>query len=87
MIIEISKITQISIDDILGESRMANIVNVRHIYWFLMFEAGFNYSQIAKLNSRTKPTVYHGIMKTREMLSIGDREVKRIYGQVKGVKR
>ena len=87
MITEVSKITQISTDEILGKSRMANIVNVRHVYWFLMFESGFNYSQIARLNNRTEPTVYHGVRKTREMLSIGDKEVKRIYEQVKGIMR
>lgn len=87
MITEVSRLTMVCVNDILSDSRMRHIVNVRHLYWYLLLQNGFNLSEIGRMNNRTHSTVLHGINKAKELLSIGDKEMISIYELIKDIKR
>jgi len=87
MITEFSKLVRIPASDILGRSRKDRINDARQVYWLLLYENGFNYTEIARLNERTHATVLSGICRVKMLLQSRDKEITGIYELVKYLKR
>jgi chromosomal replication initiation ATPase DnaA len=87
MITEVSRLTMVHVDDILGDSRMRHIVTIRHAYWYLLQQNGFSLSEIGRMNNRTHSTILAGINNAKVLISIGDKDMTRIYGLIKDIKR
>jgi hypothetical protein len=84
MITQFSALTCISIQDILGNSREENICDARHVYWCLLYQAGYSLSVIARLNDRKHSSVLHGINRIKH-LKDSDKRIRRIYEQTSGL--
>ena len=87
MITEVAKITRVREQDILGDSRWQDIVDIRHVYWFLLFREGFTWSQIGRICDRNHATIIYGVRRVEGLLAVGDKEMNRIYEQLKHIKR
>ena len=87
MITEVSKITGISEEDILGKSRKQRISDARHLYFFVLRENGFSISDIARLSERNHATVIWGINSFKNLLGSGNLSIKLWYSMSKKIKR
>ena len=86
MITEFSKAVCVPESDILGNGR-GKLSDIREVYWLLLFDNGFNYSEIGRLNGRTHATILSGIKRIRGLLELKDVEITRLYQLVKHIKR
>lgn len=86
MITEFSKITGVPIDAILGRCRNENIAIHRAVYYRLLYEAGFSYPQIGKLNSRTHATILRAVKMVENALFVGDKNIKQIVDKTEHLK-
>lgn len=83
MITEFSKITGFSVAEILGESRKADLVTARHIYWLLMTKSGYSMNEVACLNNRVHATIHIALLRIKDLLDIKDYETINIYNKTK----
>lgn len=86
MVEAFSKIVQIRADEILGLSHEADIVDARHVYWYLLRQCGYNYTLIGKLCDRTHATVMSGIKKVERLLAVNDTKISKMYQLTKHLK-
>jgi len=86
MITEFSKAVCVPELDILGRSR-GRIADIREAYWLLLYENGFNYTEIGILCERTHATILSGIRRIRQLIESGDREITRIRELTKDIRR
>lgn len=83
MITEFSKITGFSVAEILGESRKADLVTARHIYWLLMLKSGYSMSDTARLNNKGYATIHIALSRINGLLDVKDFETIDIYNKTK----
>jgi len=86
MINEFSELTGISVDAILGRSRKKNIALHRAVYWRLLHDVGYSYSEIGRLNDRTHAAVMSAVKMVNDALSVGIVEIKEIVNKTKYLK-
>jgi len=86
MITEFSKAVCVPEFEILGRDR-GKIADIREVYWLLLYKNGFNYSEIGRLCDRNHATIISGIRRVKQLLESGDKEITRIYGLTKHIKR
>ena len=87
MITEFSKIVCIPEINILEKGGEQHIHDVRGVYWLILLENGYNYSDIGRLCDRTHATILSSIKRIRQLLEIGDKEITLIYEQTKHIRR
>jgi len=87
MITEFAKRTLISADEILGQSRVQDNVDVRHMYFFILYKNGFTHEKIGRLSGFNHSTVTHGINRVKNLLDCGDVKITKLYDLVKDIKR
>lgn len=83
MITEFSKITGFSVAEILGESRKADLVTARHIYWLLMLKSGYSMTDIARLNNKGYATIHIALSRTNGLLDVRDFDAVDIFNKTK----
>lgn len=83
MINHYSKIVGIPPLVILCRSRTAEIALARAIYWWMLHEVGFNYSEIGRLNCRTHTDVRHCILNIEKSISVLDPQVMCLVDKVR----
>ena len=86
MIAEFAKAVCVPELDILGRGR-GKITDIREVYWLLLYENRFNYSEIGRLCERTHATILSGIKRIKGLLELGDKETTRVYELTKNIKR
>ncbi len=83
MINEFSKITGVAEADLLGTSRKKPLIDYRHVYWWLLYQSGFSFSKIGRLNGIKHTTVMKAIDQVETLMQLGDREITDIFEKVK----
>lgn len=68
MVTEVSKITNVSVEDILGRKRYRNISESRQLYWKLLSERGYSPTTIGKLCDRNHATILFGISHINDII-------------------
>ena len=86
MITEFSKLTCVSIDDLLGTTRVSHISAMRQMYWKLLATKGFTREQIGTMNSRNHSTITVGIKHINGLIET-DLYCAEIWEKVKSIKR
>lgn len=86
MITEFYKIVGITEAEILGESRKADIVTARHIYWLLMYKSGYTMTDIARLNNKVYSTIHIALSRINSLLDVKDFDAVCIYNRTKHIK-
>lgn len=82
MIYEFAKRVNVTEREILGRSRKANVINARHLYWYMLYCNGFSYREIARLNDRARSVVYVAIRKVIFFLQHNDPALQDLYEKV-----
>lgn len=59
----VSRFTKIPVEDIMGQSRRAEIARARHMTYLALFDAGAPYIHIGRIMGRDHSTVMHGVRK------------------------
>lgn len=86
MVIEISKITGIPAEAILGRSRTPNVVCARQLYWKLLREKKrFTLREIGEMNDRDASTIQQGIKHAEDLLDTGDKISCSLWEKIKTV--
>jgi hypothetical protein len=83
MIEEYCKLTGISAEDILGRCRRVDIAIARAMYWRLLYNAGYTYSEIGRMNDRTHATVLQAVAMANGCLYMRDKRFIDIYQKTK----
>lgn len=83
MIAEFCDILDVNEHDILGRSRSNEISIIRHIYFWLMYKSGYNYSEIGRLSGRSHATIMYSVQAVNNALEVTDRNVLDILDKVK----
>ncbi len=87
MITDFARLSGFSTGEILGDSRRAELVAARHLYWlFLHRRAGFSVQEISDLCGRTRATIIHGLRTARERIEIGDKKTIEVWEKVKDIR-
>ena len=60
---------RISFDKILGESRVARVLNLRHGLFYLLRKQHLSYPKIGAVFNKNHATVMHGISKIEKILN------------------
>lgn len=84
MVTEVSKITNVSVEDILGVKRCQNISEARQLYWKLLYDRGYSLSLIGRLCDSTHATILHGIVHITNLIEI-DKNVAVMWKQIKEI--
>ena len=86
MISEVSARTGMPIDDILGRSRVHEIVTVRQLYWKLIREKKcFTVARIGMLCERDHSTIVLGIKHANDLLETNDLYATLMWNKMKGI--
>lgn len=84
MITEISASTGISVDDILGCTRVHAVVIVRQLYYKVLREKkGFPFSWIGLLCYRDHSTIVSGLKHVNGLLEVGDKYTVQMWDRIK----
>lgn len=83
MINAFSKLTGVAEADLLGTSRKKPLIDYRHVYWWLLYQSGFSFSKIGRLNGIKHTTVTKAIDQAETLMQLGDREITDIFEKVK----
>jgi len=74
---EYTKRICIDLSRLMERTRLPNIVAARQVYWFYLHENGHTLQGIGRMFNMHHTTVYHGIRKTRDLISVNDAYLKR----------
>lgn len=86
MVSDVSARTGIAIDDILGRSRVREIMTVRELYYKLLREKKcFSITLIGKLCDRSYQTIMSGINHVNDLLETGDEYTVKMWDNIKGI--
>ncbi|SFL09747.1 dnaA protein helix-turn-helix [Porphyromonadaceae bacterium KHP3R9] len=86
MITEVSAKTGISVDNLLGRSRVYKIVIVRQLYYKLLREKkGLLVEGIGRLCDRDHSTISNGIKHANDLLETKDEYTVRMWDKIKGI--
>lgn len=83
MITEFCKILGVKEADVLGRSRQAGIDIARHVYFWLMYQSGYSYSKIGRLNGRNHATIMNSVKVVNNAIEVKDRQVLDVWDKVK----
>lgn len=78
----ISSVMGIPVEDILGRSRKAEIVEARHLAFYFLRKK-YILSEIAEIIKRDHSSVVHGIKRIESFLSIGDKRITESVDEIK----
>ena len=67
----------IPVSAIYSKSRKTEVVTARQVYWRLMLNNGFSYSEIGRFFNKNHATIIHGISKINDFISVNDSYLKR----------
>jgi chromosomal replication initiation ATPase DnaA len=56
----------------MSRSRKTEFVTARQVYWFYLRSKGCGLSEIGRMFGWTHSTVYHGIQKIKDLISVND---------------
>jgi chromosomal replication initiation ATPase DnaA len=79
MIDEFIKLTKIPGSTILSREKARNVADYRHVYWYLLKQAGFSVCSIASLNDVTHASVVYALNKVNVLLKLKDKRITGIY--------
>jgi chromosomal replication initiation ATPase DnaA len=68
--------TGIPVSEMLSRSRKQNHVAARQTYWYHLHSKGFGISEIGRIFGFDRVTVYHGVQKIKDLISVGDKYIK-----------
>lgn len=84
MITEFSTLSGVSVEELLGRSRKAEIVTARQLYWKLLHdELDYSFVRIAQLNERDHSTVSQGVRHVEALLESGDKYAAELWERVR----
>lgn len=86
MIKEFCKILKINESDVLGHSRTNGLAIARHIYFWLLYQSGYTYPEIGRLNGRTHATVLRSVRLVDDALNVVDRQIVDMWFKVKDLR-
>lgn len=86
MITEFCTILGVSESDILGRSRINETSIARHIYFWLMYQSGYSYSEIGRLNGRTHATILNSVKAVNSAIEVQDKTVLDMWDKVKDLR-
>jgi hypothetical protein len=85
MITEFSQIVCVPELEILEGGR--KVSELRQLYWYILYQNGFGYSEIGRLCEKHHATVLFGVNRIVGLLSVKDLKVTALYEKVKHIKR
>jgi hypothetical protein len=59
------------------------VSELRQLYWYLLWRAGFNYCEIGRLGGKSHATVQYGVERIRGLLAVKDAGVTELYEKVR----
>jgi len=65
--------------DVLGTSRLREVVDVRHLTQFYLYKCGLNYMQVARITNRNHATIIHAVKKCHTLLEV-DKRFREVWG-------
>ncbi len=80
---KITELTGFNEKDLLGKSRKSTLTIIRQLHWKKMNESGYTLTEIAKIYDRDPSTIFYGINHINDLLSIGDKEVSKIWENIR----
>ena len=88
MILEVSNITGIPVEVILGRSRDPEVSCVRQLYWkILRDKKHYTFRRIAELNERETSSIQLGIKRVNNLLDTGDSMAREFWNKIKAIER
>ena len=86
MISEVSVITGIPVDELLGRSRVSRTVTARQLYWKLLREKKkYGFHVMAAVCERNHSTIVNGIKRVNGLLESGDKLAVEIWSKIKNI--
>lgn len=82
---KITELTGFNEKDLLGKSRKSTLTIIRQLHWEKMNESGYTLTEIAKIYDRDPSTIFYGINHINDLLSIGDKEVSKIWENIRRI--
>ena len=83
---KMAELTGFDLCDILGRARTDKLSICRQVCWVVMNENGHSPKRIASLFRRDISTIYYGIRRVKDLLSIRDRYTIEIYATMKNAR-
>lgn len=65
--------------DVIGASRHREIVDLRHLAQFYLYNSGLTYTQVARITNRNHATIIHAVKKCNELLDV-DKRFRQVWG-------
>jgi hypothetical protein len=87
MISEFSKLAGYPELDILGKGKRGHLCDVRHVYWYILHQNGFNASEIARVSDVRHSSVNFAVNKVTDLLELKDGYITGLYERTKHIKR
>lgn len=88
MVVEVSKLTGIPVELILGRSRDPKVSCVRQLYWKLLRdEKHYTFRRIAELNERETSSIQLGVKRANNLLDTGDSMAYEFWNKIKAIER
>lgn len=87
MITRFSELVNIPVDVLLIDDRKAGINDARHVYWWLLRQAGYSHPDISRLCGRKRTTIINGIKRINGLLLVNDMAITELVNKTKHLKR
>lgn len=83
MVTEFCKILGVKENVILGRSRINSTAIARHVYFWLMYQSGYTYSEIGRLNGRSHATILNSVNVVNDAIEVKDPQMMEVWDKVK----